>query len=104
MILGGRTTFCYGYQDWQLLIMSLASVLQSLSKEQINALLAAVVPNSAKERVDNSRDESKLVSDDDDDTPDYAISEMFAKKKKNAKASKAQRYLLVSTYVNTPAN
>ena len=80
-------------------VSTLVSVFQSLSKEQKDAILAAVLPDSPKgfERVDESRRECPdLESDDDDDAPDYTIAEMFAKKKKNGKATKAQKYLLVS--------
>ena len=87
-------------------VSTLISVFQSLSKEQKYAILVAVLPNSAKgfKRVDGSRNECPELKSDNDDAPDYTIAEMFTEKKRNGKATKAQKYRLVSTDVNTPAN
>ena len=68
---------------------TLASTLESLSKTQVDALLA-VLPTLTQ-----SPDESVAVPVNAA-TPRYSIAEMFTKKKKNAKANPAQNYLVVS--------
>jgi len=65
------------------------------TKEQVAALVL-LIPSLAEMMQSTAEDEGDC-NEDLNAEPDYTISEMFTKKKKNARCTPAQNFLLVST-------